>query len=452
MLITNGTVLTFGKEKRIIPGGAVYYEGDTIVAVGPTSELQAKYPQAEKLDAGGKLIMPGSICAHTHFYGAFARGMAIPGPAPTNFMEILERLWWKIDRALTLEDSRASAEVCLVDAIRHGTTTLVDHHASPNAIDGSLDVISEAVLKSGLRASLCYEVTDRNGVEGVQAGIAENARWLKKVRDMRTKGDLNYDRLGASFGLHASFTVSDHTLEQCQTAAAGLDTGFHIHLAEDKADEQNSLQLYNMRSAERLEARGVLGEKTLVAHGIHIDAFEMNSLYVTKTKLSHQPRSNMNNAVGVAPIEMMLKKGITVGLGNDGFSNNMFTEMAVAYLLHKNTQGDPRAMPADTVMEMAYDNNAVIADIFFQKPLGALTPGAYADIILLDYHPFTYLTDGNYPWHTIFGIDGSRVTHTIASGKMLMKDRELLTMDEQAIAAKAKALSDKVWDRVAEMG
>ncbi len=451
MLITNGTVLTFDKEKRIIPGGAVYYEDNTIVEVGPTSKLQAKYPQAEKLDAAGKLIMPGSVCAHTHFYGAFARGMAIPGAAPTNFMEILEKLWWKIDLALTLEDSQASAEVCLVDAIRHGTTTLIDHHASPNAIDGSLDVIGEAVLQSGLRASLCYEVTDRNGSDGAKAGIAENVRWLKKVRDMRAQNHPDAERLGASFGLHAAFTVSDHTLEQCLSAASGLDTGFHIHLAEDKADEQYSLQHYNMRVAERLEDRGILGPKTLVAHGIHLDAYEMNSLYVTKTKLSHQPRSNMNNAVGVASVETMLKKGITVGLGNDGFSNNMFTEMAVAYLLHKSNQGDPRAMPADTVMELAYHNNAKIAGIFFPKPVATLQPGAYADIILLDYYPFTYLTDGNYPWHIIFGVDGSRVTHTIAAGKMLMKDRELLTMDEEAIAAKAKDLSDKVWDRVAEM-
>ncbi len=451
MLITNGTVLTFGKEKRIIPGGAVYYEDDAIVAVGPTSDLQAKYPQAEKLDAAGKLIMPGSVCAHTHFYGAFARGMAIPGAAPANFMEILEKLWWKIDLALTLEDCQASAEVCLVDAIRHGTTTLIDHHASPKAIDGSLDVLAEAVLQSGLRASLCYEVTDRNGPAGTAAGIAENVRWLKKVRTLRAQNHPDADRLGASFGLHAAFTVSDRTLEQCLSAASGLDTGFHIHLAEDKADEQYSLQHYNMRVAERLEDRGILGPKTLVAHGVHLDAFEMNALKLSKTKLSHQPRSNMNNGVGVAPVETMLKKGITVGLGNDGFSNNMFTEMAVAYLLHKSHQDDPRAMPADTVMELAYNNNAKIADIFFPKPVAALQPGAYADIILLDYHPFTWMTDGNYPWHIIFGVDGSRVTHTIAAGKLLMKDRELLTMDEEAIAARARELSDKVWNRVAEL-
>lgn len=451
MLITNGTVITFGPEKRVIQGGAVYYKGDTIIAVGSTSELKAKYPEAETLDAGGKLIMPGNICGHTHFYGAFARGMAIPGEPASNFVQILENLWWKIDRALTLEDSKASAEVCLIDAIKHGTTTLIDHHASPNAIDGSLDVIAEAVIASGLRASLCYEVTDRNGEAGAKAGINENVRWLKKLKRLRGNGIPQAQRLGASFGLHASLTVSDRTLEQCLAAADGLDTGFHLHLAEDKADQQNSLQLYNMRVTERLEERGILGAKSLVAHGVHIDAFEMQALKSTKTKLVHQPRSNMNNAVGVAPIETMLKKGITVGLGNDGFSNNMFTEMAAAYLIHKDHQADPRAMGGNIVMDMAFDNNTQIAGIFFPKKVGELTPGAYADIILLDYHPFTWLTDGNYPWHILFGIDGSSVTHTICAGQLLMKDRELLTLDEAAIAANARTLSEKVWDKVAAM-
>ncbi len=376
---------------------------------------------------------------------------AVPGPAPANFMQILKQLWWNIDRALTPADCRVSAQVALADAVRHGTTTLVDHHASPGAVDGSLDMLSDAVLESGLRVSLCYEVTDRNGPAETRAGIAENVRWLKKVHALRAANDPAAGRLGASFGLHAGFTVSDKTIDQCLTAAAGLDTGFHIHLAEDKADEQNSLQLYNMRVAERLEERGVLGPKTLVAHGVHLDAFEMNSLLTTHTKLSHQPRSNMNNAVGVAPVETMMKKGITVGLGNDGFSNNMFTEMAVAYLLHKSHQGDPRAMSGDLVMEMAYQNNAEIARIFFPRPVGELSPGTCADIILLDYYPYTWLTDGNYPWHTIFGIDGSYVTHTIASGKLLMQDRQLLTIDEQAVAARGRELSEKVWQRVADM-
>ncbi|RME75382.1 MAG: putative aminohydrolase SsnA [Chloroflexi bacterium] len=445
MLITNGTVLTFGTDKRVIPYGAVYYEGDTIVDVGRTADLEKKYPAAEKLDAGGKIVMPGMICAHTHFYGAFARGMAIPGDPPENFMQILARLWWKIDRALTLEDSKYSALVALVDAVRHGTTTLIDHHASPTHIDGSLDALAEAAQESGLRVGLCYEVTDRNGPAGAQAGINENVRFIRKLQANPNP------KLGASFGLHAAFTVSDQTLDDCLAAVQGLDVGFHIHVAEDKADQADSLKKYGMRVAERLEKKGVLGPKTLVAHAIHVDAYEMDAFRTTKTKVSHQPRSNMNNAVGVAEVETMLDKGITVGLGNDGFYNNMFTEIHTAYLLHRIAKGDPRVMPGDRLIEMAFNNNAEIAALFFPKPVGALVPGAFADIILLDYVPYTPLTDANYPWHIVFGMDGSHVTHTIAGGQMLMKDRQLLTLDEEAIAAKAQELSKQVWQRVWDM-
>jgi putative selenium metabolism protein SsnA len=445
MLIINGTVLTFGQQKRSIPYGAVYYEGDTIVEVGATVDLQRKYPQAEVLDAHGKIVMPGLVCAHTHFYGAFARGLAIPGEPPANFMQVLERLWWKIDRALTREDSQYSALVALVDAIRHGTTTLIDHHASPSHIDGSLDALAEAAGQSGLRVGLCYEVTDRNGPQGALDGIAENVRFLKRLRQRPDP------KLGGSFGLHASFTLSDATLEACLDAAKGLDTGFHIHVAEDKADEADSLKKYGLRVAERLEKKEILGPKTLVAHAIHVDAYEMDAFRTTHTKISHQPRSNMNNAVGVAAVETLLNKGITVGLGNDGFSNNMFSEIKTAYLLHRLQQGDPRAMPGDRLMEIAFDHNAEIAALFFPKLVAALAPGAFADIILLDYVPYTPLTDGNYPWQLVFGLDGSHVTHTICGGQMLMRDRQLLSLDEAAIANHAMQLAPDIWRRVREM-
>jgi putative selenium metabolism protein SsnA len=451
MLIFNGTILTLNAETTVIPNGALYYEGDTIVEVGPTGRLLARYGQADTLDAQGRLVMPGNICAHTHFYGAFARGMAIPGEPPPDFPAILEQLWWKLDRALTPEACQASAAVALVDAIRHGTTTLIDHHASPNAIGGSLDALSEAVIQAGLRVGLCYEVSDRNGLAGAAAGIDENVRWLQKIKSLRKAGAQESERLGASFGLHASFTLSDETLQKCIAAVDDLDCGFHIHLAEDMADERHSLQHYGIRTAERLARHGILGDRTLVAHCVHVTEAEMDILANTKTLVSHQPRSNMNNAVGVAPIEALLQKGVTVGLGNDGFSNNMFTEMATCYLLHKVHQGDPRVMGADAVLEMSYQNNARIAALFFPKPVGVLAPGAYADIILLDYFPYTPLTDENYPWHAIFGLDGSYVTHTICHGQMLMQDRVLLSVDQEAIAAKAKDLSVQVWERAAAL-
>jgi putative selenium metabolism protein SsnA len=443
MLITNGTLVTLGKTNQIIERGAVLIEGDTIADLGASAELERKYPNAERLDAHGQVVMPGNICAHTHFYGAFARGMYIPGEPAKTFVEILQKLWWRLDRALDEDGVRYSALVCLVDAIRHGTTTLIDHHASPNFIDGSLDVVAEEVLRSGLRASLCYEVTDRNGPEGARAGIRENARFLKQVSGAG-------DRLAASFGLHASLTLGDETLAEAVEANRPFGGGFHIHVAEDKADETDSLLKYGLRIAERLESRGVLGERTIAAHCVHVDVGEIDVFKRTRTRVTHQPRSNMNNAVGVADVLGMLRYGVTVGLGNDGFSNNMFTEMKAAYLLHKSEQRDPRVMGADRVVEMAFANNARIANIFFPKPIGELSVGAYADVILLDYYPYTPLTAANFPWQLIFGMDGSHVATTICAGQVVMRDRQLLTLDEEAIAARAREIAPRIWARFEE--
>ncbi len=458
MLIANSTLITFGKENQVISDGAILITGEHIADLGSTTELTAKYPDEEILDAQGKLAMPGLICAHTHFYGAFARGMAIPGEAPQNFPEILEKLWWQLDKALFWQDIRYSALVCLIDAIRHGTTTLIDHHASPNAIEGSLDVIAEAVEEAGVRACLCYEATDRDGEERAEAGIEENRRFIEKVASEQAS------KLAATFGLHASLTLSDETLERAVGVANELGVGFHIHVAEDMADVRDSLKKSGLRVVERLNEFGVLGPKTIAAHCVHVDAYEMEILQETGTRVVHNSRSNMNNAVGVADVPGMLKLGIDVGLGNDGFSNNMFTEMHTAYLLHKLSKGDPRVVGANQVMQMAFQNNAQIANLFFPStalrhssgqgsghrpdPLGQLSAGALADVILVDYRPTTPLTEGNFPWHIIFGVDGTGVDTTIVGGRVLMRNKELLSLDDAEICAKSRELTGKLWRRL----
>ncbi|MEK7327770.1 MAG: putative aminohydrolase SsnA [Chloroflexota bacterium] len=441
MLITNATLVTWETENRILPGHALKLDGDRIAEIGPSSELAAKYPDVERLDARGQLVMPGNICAHTHFYGAFARGMAIPGDLPKDFPEILERLWWKLDKALTLDDARYSALACLVDAVKHGTTTLIDHHASPNAIDGSLDVIAEAVTQAGLRACLCYEVTDRNGPEGVKAGIAENVRFIKR----QTTSDNR--QIAATFGLHASLTLSNETLEACRNAHNG---GFHIHVAEHEADEYDSLKKSGTRVVDRLGHFSILGPRTIAAHCVHIDYREAELLRETGTWVTHQPRSNMNNAVGAADVEAMLRAGIKVCLGNDGFSNAMWEEWKAAYFLHKVTSRDPRRAGGYNVAQMAIQNNAALAGMFFpQAPIGVIAPGAFADLIFVDYHPTTPLTAGNLPWHIIFGFESSMVTTPLCGGKALMKDRQLLFLDEAEITAKSRELAKRVWERFA---
>nr|WP_290665557.1 putative aminohydrolase SsnA [Ardenticatena sp.] len=441
LLIRNATIVPdpANPSAECLSGHSVVVEGETISAIVPDAEAPATAD--EVINAEGRLLMPGNICAHTHFYGAFARGMAIPGPDPRDFPEILRRLWWALDKALTLEDVRLSALVCLVDAIRHGTTTLIDHHASPNAIDGSLSVIADAVEAAGVRACLCYEVSDRDGPEKALAGIAENVRW---IRESRARGSTH---LAGTFGLHAAMTLSDATLERAVAEAQTLGVGFHIHAAEGPADQEHSLAMYGERVIERLHRLGVLGAQTIVAHAITIDAWEMALLRETETWVTHQPRSNMNNAVGVADVPTMLRGNMRVGLGNDGFAFDMFEEMKTAYLLHKVHRLDPRVMNGYEVMQMAYANNAALAAQFFPRPVGRVVEGAFADLILLDYVPYTPLTAANLPWHILFGIRGSHVTHTIAGGRVLMAERRLRTLDEAAIAAEAQARAPHVWQR-----
>ena len=442
MLITNATLVTWNPAgNEVLEKSAVYVEGDRIKDLGPAAELERKYADAERLDAGGQWVMPGNICAHTHFYGAFSRGLAIPGAPLKDFPDILERLWWKLDKALTADDIRYSALACLVDAVKHGTTTLFDHHASPNAIEGSLDVLAEAVGQAGVRACLCYEVTDRDGEAKAQAGIVENVRFIKaQAKNPNPK-------LAATFGLHASLTLSNRTLAACRVVRDG-DDGFHVHVAEHEADEYDSLQRSGLRVVDRLNEFGLLGPHSIAAHCVHIDAREMQWLKETGTWVTHQPRSNMNNGVGAAEVEAMLRLGVRVGLGNDGFSNAMWDEWKAAYFMHKLAHRDPRRMGGHTVAEMAVTNNAALAREFFPTPLGALMPGASADLMFMDYHPITPVSADNLPWHILFGFENSMVTTTMCGGQILMKDRQLLTLDEAEIAAKSRALAQKVWERM----
>jgi len=443
MLIINGKLITWEEPNSVLEGYALAIKNGLIADIGSQTEMQCRYPELEVVDAGGQYVMPGNICAHTHFYGAFARGMAIPGPAPKDFPEILEKLWWPLDRSLRMEDVRASADVMLVDAIKHGTTTLIDHHSSPNAIDGSLDVIAEAVERAGLRAVLCYEVTDRDGIEKANAGIQENVRFLERAKD----GALAEGRVAATFGLHASLTLSGETLDRCREAVQG-DVGFHIHVAEHEADEYDSLSKSGKHVVDRLSEHRILGPKTITAHAVHVDAREVELLSDSGTWVTHQPRSNMNNGVGVADVESIQRAGANVCLGTDGFSHTMWEEWKAAYLMHKLWHRDPRRMNGADIVRMGVYNNAALAGVFFpDTPPGALRLGASADLIFVDYHPHTPLSAGNLPWQIIFGFHESMVTTTIVNGAVLMRDRRLLTLDEEAITAHARELAPGVWER-----
>ncbi|UCE07922.1 MAG: amidohydrolase family protein, partial [bacterium] len=262
LLIANGKIVTLGKENKVIDAGAVYIENGLIKAVGSSDILRKQFPQANHLDAQNRVVMPGMICAHHHLYSTMARGMKPPGEPAENFVQILERLWWKLDYTLNEDDVYYSAIMPLIECMKNGTTTIIDHHASPGCRDGSLDIIEKAVLKSGLRACLCYEVSDRN-IKG--GGIEENVRFIKKCKNTKQS------QVTAMMGLHASMTISPETLETCVGYTKDLDVGCHVHVAEDLADREDSLRKYGIPTATRLIQAGVGGEKSIFVHCIHID-------------------------------------------------------------------------------------------------------------------------------------------------------------------------------------
>ena len=437
-LIQNGTVVTLGKPLRVIPHGAVLISGNLIEKVGTRSEICAD--GAKTIDAGGGIIMPGFINAHMHLYSTFACGISLKTPPPSNFVEILERLWWKLDKALTLDDVRYSALVVLARCLKAGTTTIIDHHASPHAVRGSLDAIAKTSLEAGVRSCLCYELSDRDGPEIARQGIDENVAFIKACRQKKDS------MLAGLFGLHASMTIGAETMARAVEASRGLDTGFHIHTSESKFDPEDSLKKYGKRVVNRLADAGVLGPKTICAHCIHLDDAEVALLKQTGTNVVHNPQSNMNNAVGAANVLKMLGQGVLVGLGSDGMTANMFDEMKAANLIHKHVAADPRVAFMEAT-RMLIENNAAIASKYFPHPVGALAPDHLADVIVMDYDPPTPLSADNFLGHLVFGLPNARVTTTIVDGRVRLENGRVLGMDEHEVAAKSRELAAGMWKR-----
>jgi putative selenium metabolism protein SsnA len=436
----NGIVVTLGGKNRVLWNGTVVTDKELVTAVGNSPQMRLQFPEAESVDCSGKIILPGFICAHHHFYSTMARGMAIPGEPAKNFIEILEKLWWKVDRALGEEDILVSAQLPLIDCIRNGTTTVIDHHASPSMRDGSLDLIETAVRQAGLRASLCYEVSDRN-IRG--GGIAENLRFIKKIG----KGD---GQIAAMMGLHASFTLSDETLERCVGIAKDGNAGCHIHVAEDLADREDTIKKYKTTIVNRLHKLGATGKKSIFVHCVHIDEEEMDAIAGTGTIVVHNPESNMNNAVGVTPILKMLKKNVLVGLGTDGMGSDMLAQMRCAYLLHRLANGDPRVAFMEAP-QLLLQNNAEIAERQFNLHLGEITEGHPADLAIMDYYPPTPLNETNFLGHLIFGLVDATVDTTVCRGKILMQGKKIISMDEEHVAARSRQLAPKMWRRLEEL-
>jgi putative selenium metabolism protein SsnA len=440
LVIEGATVVTGGAEASVIHDGAVAVEGSRVAYVGPAADLRGPTEGATVLDATGKLVMPGLINAHTHLYSALARGLMVDIEPSGCFEEILKHLWWRLDRALTMDDIRASALVGAIDLIRNATTTIIDHHASQVNIDGALSLVAETLEGAGLRSNLCFEVTDRDGPDVRDAGLRENERFADSLPAASGEPPM----LTASFGLHASFTLDDVTLDAAAGAARERGIGCHIHVAEDVADVEDSLRRGGTRVVERLASHGVLGERTIGAHCNHIDDREREILRDTDTVVVHNPQSNMNNAVGCADVEGLLGAGILVGLGTDGFTASMFDEMKVLNLVHRDRAGDPGAghgLPG----RLCLTNNGHVGERLFGERLGVLRKGAPADIIILDYDPPTPIESGNFEGHVIFGLTGWMVETVVVNGRVVMRDREVLSVDVPSAMAEARERATALW-------
>ncbi len=440
LLVGNGNLITQDDRLPLVEDGCVAIDDGLIAEVGATADLQRRHPAAQFVNARGRLIMPGLINTHMHLYSTFARGMALKDQAPSNFLEILECLWWRLDKALTLEDVYLSAMVAMIDCIKNGTTTIFDHHSSPGAVTGSLFRIAEAARQTRVRSCLCYETTDREGTEIADQGIEENRAFLAHCRQSENS------LLRGLFGLHASFTLSDQTLARCTRLAAELDAGFHIHVAEGEADVAQCEREHGKRVVERLHDLGILGSKTIAAHCVHVNSEEIDLLQDSKTNVIHNPESNMANAVGCAPVLEMMRRGVRVGLGTDGCTTDMFESLKVANMLQKHQTGRPDAGWTEAPA-MLFRENAAIASECFGRPVGKLTPGALADVIVVDYDPPTPLRGANIASHILFGVSGRSVVTTIIGGRIVMEDRKLLEIDEQEVMAKARVSAEKLWQR-----
>lgn len=441
ILVGNGIVITQDNNNPIINNGAIVIKDNIIVEVGDYNTLKKKYNNYEFVDAKGKIIMPGIINNHHHIYSAFARGMDNKEAPSNNFVEILERLWWKMDKKLTLEDTKYSAYTTYIDCIKNGVTTVFDHHASPYSITDSLFTIGDVAKELGMRTTLCYEVSDRDGYKITDEGIDENVNFIKYAN----KDDS--DMIKGLFGLHASFTLSDKTLEKCAKEMEGLNTGYHVHAAEGIADLQDTLKISGKRVIERLNDYNILGNKTLAVHCIHINNSEMDLLKSTNTNVINNPESNMGNAVGCSPVLEMLNNGVTVGMGTDGYTSDMFESMKVFPIIQRHNRCHPSVAFNET-FKLLFENNKIIADKYFNKEVGVLKEGAYADIIVLDYNPLTPMNANNLHGHMLFGFTGRSVITTIINGKIIMKDRELINIDEEKIFRKSRELAQKLWEKM----
>ncbi|MDR2196440.1 MAG: putative aminohydrolase SsnA [Coriobacteriales bacterium] len=443
-LITNATLITRDAQDTVIPdgGGALAFEGALITDVGSAAELEARYPEAERIDARGRLVMPGLINTHMHYYSTFARGIDFGSRPATTFGEVLSGLWWRLDKMLTLEDVYYSAVGPMIDCVRNGVTTVIDHHASPSSVRDSLLVIAKAAQRIGIRSNLCYEVSDRDGEEVAKAGIAENAAFVRSCQQA------NDDMLRGLMGVHAQMTISQPTMDALVAEAESLGVGYHIHAAEGIEDVVNSLGTYGRRVIERLSDNGILNERSIVVHCVQVLDEEIELLAHSGVAVINNPESNMSNAVGASPVLKMLAAGVLVGMGTDGYCTDMTESLRGVHALVKHEARIPSVGWAEPPRMLFENNRTIINRLLVNGHTGVLEPGAYADLIIVDYEAPTPVSAKTINSHILFGVMGRSVATTIINGRIVMRERELVDIDEEKIMAVSREQAARLWSRI----
>lgn len=442
LLLRNVRCLTFepGYSREV----DVRIEHGIIAEVGAGLKRKAS---DEAFHLSGKIIMPGLVNAHTHLYSSLARGMAGPKERPANFLEILQKVWWRLDRALDEETIYFSAMAGAIEAALCGTTTLVDHHASPTAIPGSLDIIKEVLREVGIRGVLCYEVTDRGGKKERDAGLAENERFIRE-----NKQDPDFRGM---VGAHAAFTLSNESLRLCGEMATENAAGVHIHVAEDACDIVDSEENFRESVVDRLARHGIVKRESILAHCVHLTPAMIAAVRRADCWFAHNPRSNMNNGVGYAPVQLL---GERTALGTDGFPADMFEEARSGFVRMKErsaqlhspraTRGVRKAPVEDpSMIGFLRGGQKLVGEVFGQK-FGVLSKGAVADLVVMDYEPPTPLTKQNVEGHVVFGIRSAMVESVMVGGKWIVKHREIVGLDSRAVLAKASAAAAKLWRKM----
>ena len=388
----------------------------------------------EVLDLSGAIVMPGLVCSHTHLYSALSRGMPAPKTPPENFLGILRKVWWKLDEALDEEAIYYSALVGAIESVKLGATTLVDHHASPNCIPESLDLIKHALSRVGMRGILCYETTDRGGMKRRNLGLRENERFINANR--------KNERFRGAVGAHASFTLVDDSMRRLGELAKHYNTGVHIHAGEDRADVLGAEKAYRIGLVKRLAKFGILRKKSILAHGVHLTKEELSLVDKAGAWMIHSPRSNMNNAVGHAPLQWFGKRS---ALGTDGFPADMFEEARFGFMRNAETDSGIAFSAIPAMMQ----GGQRLTSEYFGRPFGAVKKGSPADLIVLDYNPPTPLDRKNLQAHILFGMHASMIRHVMIGGRWVVWNRKPVNIDQDEVREKSRRIAAALWKKMA---